>query len=328
MAPIGFSKRRKDMELRDLRTFLAVARLQSFHRASEELHTAQSTVSARIAALEGDLGVRLFERLGRRNTLTEPGRRLLEYARRMADLEDETRAWVCGEGESRGSISVRVPESLCAYRLGGVIRAFRRRFPLVALSFTACTAEGLDKDLRGGLTDLAFLMAESVAGKDLVVEALAVEHLVLVCGADHRLAGAASVAAGDLAGETLVLSKADCSYRAMFEGLLEEAGVETAPGLEFSSAAALRGCVRSGAGVSILPAFALSGEVARGELRVLPWAGPRLETAVLMLNHREKWLSPPLAAFMDLVREEFGAAGSGASSAMAAPPSGRRQRCC
>jgi DNA-binding transcriptional LysR family regulator len=314
------------MELRDLKTFVAVARLQSFHRASDELHTAQSTVSARIAALEEDLGVRLFERLGRRIVLTEPGRRLLDYARRMVDLEDETRAWVCGEGESRGSISVRVPESLCAYRLGAAIRAMRQRFPRMALSFTACASEGLDRDLRGGLTDLAFLMADSVSGKDLVVEALSVESLALVCGPGHRLAGLAAVRAEDLAGETLVLSKADCSYRVLFEGLLEESGVETAPGLEFSSAAALRGCVLEGGGVSILPGFAVQGEIERGELKILPWAGPRLETAVLMLHHKEKWLSPPLAAFMELVREEFGIPPKGAHSIPITGGSGKR--CC
>lgn len=314
------------VELRDLKTFVVVARLQSFHRASDELHTAQSTVSARIAALENDLGVRLFERLGRRSVLTEPGRRLLDYARRMVDLEDETRAWVCGVGESRGSVSIRVPESLCAYRLGAVIRSVRQRFPFVALSFTACASEGLDKELRGGLTDLAFLMAESVSGKDLAVEALSVERLALVCGPGHRLARQASVHAGDLAGETLVLSKADCSYRAMFEALLDAAGVETAPGLEFSSAAALRGCVLEGGGVSILPEFAVKGEIERGELKVLPWAGPRLETAVLMLHHREKWISPPLAAFMELVRMEFGLPASG-GHAMGVPL-GKGKPCC
>ena len=68
------------MELRDLRTFAAVARLLSFHRAAAELNAAQSTVSARIAALETELGVRLFERLGRRVALTDAGERLVQYA--------------------------------------------------------------------------------------------------------------------------------------------------------------------------------------------------------------------------------------------------------
>ncbi|MDO9630455.1 MAG: LysR family transcriptional regulator [Humidesulfovibrio sp.] len=293
------------MELRDLRTFVAVARHLSFHRAAAEVFAAQSTVSARIAALEDELGVRLFERLGRRVAMTSGGERLRAFAVKLLDLEDEARAFVAGESEARGSLTVRVPESLCAWRLGGIIRAFRERFPHVALRFTACTQEGLDKDLRQGVTDLAFLMADSVRAGDLVVEALGVEKLVLVAAPGHRLAGFSAVGPQDLQGETLVLSAADCSYRKMFEHLLAEAGVGLAAGVEFSSAAALRGCVLNGLGVSILPELAVRADVAAGRLAVLPWSldeGGPLETMVLMLRHKDKWLSPPLVAFMDLVR--------------------------
>ena len=301
------------MELRHLRTFVAVARLLSFHRAGEEVHAAQSTVSARIAALEADLGVRLFERLGRRVALTNAGERLRDCAAKMLDLEDETRAWMTGESEVRGSLTVRVPESLCAWRLGGIIRAFRERYPLVKLRFTACTLEGLEKDLRQGVTDLAFLMADSVRAGDLVVEALGVERLVLGAAPGQRLTAIKAVGPQDLQGETLVLSAADCSYRKMFEHLLSEAGVVLAAGVEFSSAAALRGCVQNGLGLSILPELAVRADVAAGRLVLLPWTsvdaggeaggdGSALETAVLMLRHKDKWLSPPLAAFMDLVR--------------------------
>lgn len=300
------------MELRDLRTFLAVARRLSFHRAAAEVHAAQSTVSARIAALEGDLGVRLFERLGRRVALTPCGERLRDYAAKMLDLEDETRAWMAGESEVRGSLTVRVPESLCAWRMGGIIKSFRQRYPQVKLGFTACTLEGLEKDLRQGVTDLAFLMADSVRAGDLAVEALGVEPLVLVAAPGHRLAALEVVGPRDLQGETLVLSAADCSYRKMFEHLLAEAGVQVAAGVEFSSAAALRGCVMNGLGLSILPELAVRLDVAAGRLKVLPWTSgegggheSRLETMVLMLRHKDKWLSPPLTAFMDLVREQL-----------------------
>ena len=324
------------MELRDLRTFLAVARLLSFHRAAEEVHAAQSTVSARIAALEQDLGLRLFERLGRRVGLTTAGERLRDYAAKLLDLEDEARAWVAGASEARGTLTVRVPESLCAWRMGAVIRSFRERFPHVALSFTACTLEGLEKDLRQGVTDLAFLMAEGVRAGDLVVEALGVERLVLVAAPGHRLAGLKCVGPDDLRGETLVLSKADCSYRKMFEGLLDERGVTRAAGVEFSSAAALRGCVMGGVGLSLLPELAVRADVAAGKLAVLPWAEGELETAVLMLRHRDKWLSPPLCAFMDMVRQGLmeGAAPARKAAVLPgiaephAPDTGGPGRCC
>lgn len=316
------------MELRDLRTFAVVAKLLSFHRAGAELHAAQSTVSARIAALEADLGLRLFERLGRRVALTEAGERLRAYAAKLVDLEDEARAWVAGASEARGSLSVRVPESLCAWRMGPVIRAFRERFPLVSLSFTACAHDGLDKDLRQGITDLAFLMAEGVDARDLVVEALGVERLMLVAAPGHRLAGRSGVGPADLAGETLVLSRADCSYRRMFEGLLDERGVARAAGLEFASAAALRGCVMGGVGVSLLPELAVRQDIADGRLAALPWADGPLETAVLMLRHKDKWLSPPLVAFMDLARAQLMAGAAPAVLLKTGARKGGTKGCC
>lgn len=293
------------MELRDLRTFAAVARLLSFHRAAAELNAAQSTVSARIAALETELGVRLFERLGRRVALTDAGERLVQYAAKLIDVEDEARAWVTGESRLRGLLTVRVPESLCAYRLPPVIAAFRRRHPEVALHLTACTLNGLEKDLRQGITDLAFVMTDSVRGGDLVVEALGVEPLVLVAAPHHPLAGREALSARDLHGATLVLSTADCSYRAVIEDALAAEGVQLAAGLEFSSAAALRGCVASGVGVTLLPGVAVRDELRAGNLRALAWTDQPFETAVLMVRHKGKWVSPYMDTFMELCRAAY-----------------------
>jgi DNA-binding transcriptional LysR family regulator len=301
------------MELRDLRTFAAVARLLSFHRAAAELNAAQSTVSARIAALETELGVRLFERLGRRVALTDAGERLVQYAAKLIDVEDEARAWVTGESRLRGLLTVRVPESLCAYRLPPVIAAFRRRHPEVALHLTACTLNGLEKDLRQGITDLAFVMTDSVRGSDLVVEALGVEPLVLVAAPHHPLAGREALSARDLNGATLVLSTADCSYRAVIEDALAAEGVQLAAGLEFSSAAALRGCVASGVGVTLLPGVAVRDELHAGTLRALAWTDQPFETAVLMVRHKGKWVSPYMDTFMELCRAAYAdTAGEGA----------------
>ncbi|MFH0994323.1 MAG: LysR family transcriptional regulator [Pseudomonadota bacterium] len=82
------------MELREIKTFKAVATLLNFNRAAEALHCVQSTVSAQIKALEEDFGVPLFDRLGKRVLLTEAGQVLLRYAEKMLALEDEILAWI------------------------------------------------------------------------------------------------------------------------------------------------------------------------------------------------------------------------------------------
>lgn len=293
------------MEHRDLKTFMVVARTLSFHKASAILHTAQSTISTRIGSLEEELGVQLFDRLGRRVILTEPGRRLLGSAQKMLDLEAETRAWVSGASESAGSLTIRVPESLCAYRLDDAIRSFREVAPKIRLRLITCTLEGLAADLRQGLTDLAFAYVDATHDRDLCAEHLGSESLVLVAAPGHPLARQRRVIPSSFQNVPLLLSVADCSYRRMFEGLLGDHGVSPAAGIEFSSLAALKRAVLHGLGVAILPAISIEDEVAQKLVSVLPWSDDPLESGILMLWHKEKWLSPALQSFKGLVRENF-----------------------
>ncbi len=302
MDPIGGTEG-WTMELRDVRTFVTVAGSRSFSRAAETLHAAQSTVSARIAALEAELGVRLFDRLGRTVALTEAGTRLLDFARKLVDLEEEARAWVAGDGNAGGRLTVRVPESLCVHRMQAVMKRFHEQSPGARLSLVTCALDGLEADLRQGVTDLAFVYMDDLVAGDLKVECLGEEPLVLAAAPSHALARRAKIQPGSFHGVPLLLSKGDCSYRRMFEGLLAEHQVETGPGMEFSSLAALKACLAQGWGVSILPAVAMQDEP---RLRILKWTGPTLATGILMVWHREKWLSPLLASFMDLMREEIG----------------------
>jgi len=290
------------MEIRHLRTFLTVAKLLSFNKAAENLHYAQSSISAQIQALEAELAVQLFDRLGRRILLTEAGERLVPYAERIIDLADETKAEIGSGREPEGSLTIRIPESLGIYRLPPVIHEFSSRFPRVRLNLTTCAHEGLHKDLRKGVIDLAFLLAEAFQAADLEVEALGFESLVLVAGPGHRLAGQGLVRTRDLAGDSLLLNKVDCSYRRLFEQILDEAGVSVKPSGVFHSVETLKRCVMAGAGITILPEVSVSEDIERRKLIPLAWEEGKLEVAVLMIYSKGRWLSPTLQAFMEVAR--------------------------
>lgn len=293
------------MELRNLKTFLEVAERMSFNRAAQALNYAQSTVSAHIQALEERLDARLFERLGRRVTLTDAGGRLLEYARKFVELEEEAAAEVTAAGEARGTLTIRVPESLSAWRFPKAVQEFHQSYPRVNLTFTTCALHGLEDDLRRGVTDLALLLYDSVSASGLDSEILATEDLVLAAPAGHPLAGRTKLTASDLDGETLLFSTSDCSYRKLLEAQLSHAGAEPSSIMEFGSVHALARTVASGAGIAPMPGFLADVYARHGSVAALPWPDGPLETGVLMLWHKEKWMSPVLAAFMDAVRREF-----------------------
>ena len=291
------------MEIRQLRTFQAVAQMLSFNRAAERLHYAQSSISAQIQALEEELDVKLFDRLGRSILLTEAGERLLQYAGKILDLADETRAEVVRSKEPEGSLTIRVPESFCVHRLPPVVKQFKSRFPKVRLSFITCAVEDLQKDLRKGLTDLAFLLTESMQAADLEAEALSFEHIVLVASPGHPLAAKPEIQTRNLEGETILLSKVDCSYGRSFQQILDQGNVRPGATLEFNSVEAIKQCVMQGVGITILPEIAVAREIAQGRLAPLTWGEGEMEVALLMIWYRERWRSPSLEAFMAMTRE-------------------------
>ena len=195
------------MELRQLRTFQPVARRASFNRAAKVLNYAQSTVSAQIRLLEEEFGVPLFNRLGKKISLTEAGQMLMRYSQRMLDIEKETLAKVSSWEEPHGSISIRIPQSIGTYLLPSVLSKFQTDFPKVGFDISTCAYNELITELKTGITDVAFLLADSIPFAELKSEVLRIENLVLVSSLDHHLAKQNSVDIKDLSGQTILLPK-------------------------------------------------------------------------------------------------------------------------
>jgi DNA-binding transcriptional LysR family regulator len=197
------------MEFRQLKTFRVVADLLSFTRAAERLYMAQSSVSAQIRSLEQELGVKLFDRIGRRVLLTDAGKKLYDYARRIDAMTEEIRSEVAGDSYLRGSLTVRVPETLAAVYMPAIVERFYREHPQVGLNFINCTDRQLREELNSGRIDLAFLIIESVNFSEVNVRLLKSEPLALVSAPLHPLVRKKRVRPRDLESQTLLLPKTD-----------------------------------------------------------------------------------------------------------------------
>ena len=289
------------MELREIKTFKSVATLLNFNRAAEALHCVQSTVSAQIKALEEDFGVPLFDRLGKRVFLTEAGQVLLRYAEKMLALEDEIFVQVTGKEEPCGLLSIRAPQTVGTYYLPGVIEVFNKRFPQFSLDISSCAFHALQQELKSGITDVAFLLTDMISSQELKSEVLGIEKLIIAVHPKHELALLSVVRPEDLKGQTLLLPKHDCSYKMVFEQILT-VGKIRATVIEYNSIEAIKQCVLRGLGITLLPESALQNEIERKRLMSLPYSEGPLETAILMIWHKDKWISPALKCFMNAAR--------------------------
>ncbi len=291
------------MELRQLATFSTLAHTLSFTRAAALLNYAQSSVTAQIQALEEELGTPLFNRLGRRVTLTDAGQRFLSYAERVLALVDEGRNAVSRTEEMAGTLTIGAPETLCTYRLPTLLHAYRMRYPAVQLSYHPTPVADLRRRVSEGELDVAFVMEELCESASLAAEMLVVEPVVVITAVEHPLTRLPAVHPSDLRGVDVLLTEGGCSYRRLFEHALSEVDARPATLLEFNSIEAIKQCVIAGMGISALPAVAVAAEVAQGHLAELCWDGPALGVYTQMVWHRRRWLSPPLTAFLDLARE-------------------------
>lgn len=197
------------MEFRQLRTFRVVADNLSFTKAAERLFMAQSSVSAQIRSLEAELDLKLFDRIGRRVLITDAGQKLYEYARRVEEMTDEIRSEVTGAKNVRGSLTIRIPETLAAVYMPEVVDRFHGDNPQVKLNFINCSDLQLREELNSGRIDLAFLMTDSIHLGEVNVRMLKTERLVFISSPTHPLSGKKKVMLNDFNGQTALLPRTD-----------------------------------------------------------------------------------------------------------------------
>jgi DNA-binding transcriptional LysR family regulator len=292
------------VELRTLQTFGAVADALSFTRAAEALGYAQSSVTAQIKALEAELGLPLFERLGKRVVLTEAGERLRGYATKLLALEEEARLAVSGTAEPSGTLHIGAPESQCTYRLPPLLAQFRERFPRVKLIFRPGSCAELRRSVLEGSLDVAFTMDVEAEPPGLQARWISTDPIRVLARPDHPLTRLARVTPHDLAGEVVLHTEASCTYRQLFDRILAEAGVRPEVAVEWASLEAIKHSALAGMGLAVLPEMAVAAEVAAGTLVILPFE-PAFTVDTQMVWHKDKWLSPALGAFLALAEERF-----------------------
>ena len=192
------------MELRQLRSFVAVAEELHFRRAAERLHLAQPSVSQQIRTLEAELGVALFERDRRGATLTSAGAALLSEARDLLSRADHAAAITRATGTGRrGRLRMSLTRSLTGGIAGAIVAAYRTEYPEVELVLSLGTTMLHVEQLHAGEIDVGFVRPP-LQEPGLAELRLAREPMVCVLPTGHRLTRRKTLRPSDLRGEPLV----------------------------------------------------------------------------------------------------------------------------
>ena len=285
------------MDASDLRIFEVVARLGGMNRAAAEINTVQSNITARIRALEKELGTPLFRRHSRGVALTPAGERLLPYAYKVAHVLNDARRTVDDDGVPKGRLVVGSLETTAALRLSPLLATFVATYPEVDLALKTGTTCELMEDVLAERVEGAFVCGP-VDHPDLKQEIVFQEELVVLTAPTVRNFDAL-VRRGDV---RIVVLRAGCSYRQRLEEILAKLGIVAPRRLEFGTLEAIFGCVAAGLGVTLLPK-SLIGPVwrdGRVAVHALPAAAGKVDT--LFIRRRDGFVSSALAAFLKCVR--------------------------
>ena len=291
------------MDIRQLKTFLTIAHMHSFTQAAQNLGYAQSTITSQIQLLEQELGVKLFDRLGHRITLTSAGNSLLPYAEQVVKLLEEAKQAVENTRELGGLLSIGSVESLCVERLPRILQEYQQRYPNVELSLKFGSTPDFLAALKENTIDIAFLLDKRLNEPDFITEIDQPEPFGVLVSPDHPLAGREDVYPEDLNGKAMILTEPECSYRHLFEAMMSDFGIKPQSTIETGNVQTIKQLVMSGMGVTLLPLIAVGQECREGRLVQLNWRGTAFELQTQVIRHKNKWISPPLKAFIALLHE-------------------------
>ena len=245
------------MEVHQLRYACAVADTGSFSRAAERCQIAQPSLSQQILKLEEDLGVRLFDRLGRSIRVTDAGRAFLPHARSILEEVNAARSSVLLQlADVRGSVSVGVIPTIAPYLMPAYAAGFTEKFPDAKMRIVEDMTPVLVEGLRDLSIDLAIL-ALPLRHKDLEVFPLRTEPIFAALPRDHPRSGARSLMLKDLRGEPFVMLRDGHCFRDFSVAACNSARITPNIAFESGQFSSVLAMVGAGVGISMIPEMAV-----------------------------------------------------------------------
>lgn len=287
-------------EILDLRAFLSVVDLESFHRAAESLHLSQPALSRRIQKLEQAIGAPLLERTTRHVAPTALGSELIPLVQRMLEEFDGSLFAIRDLGPNRGGlVTIACLPTAAFYFLPTVIRQFTQEYPNIRFRILDLPAtDGLQAVARGEVEFGINIMGNS--DPDLTFERIVEDPFVLAARNDHPLATKDHVEWQDLEPYHLITVHRSSGNRTLLDAALAKSNIKLRWFYEVTHLSTSLGLVEAGLGISVLPRMATP----QGDhpfLITRPIGHPEVSRTIGVVRRRGSTLSPAAERFLDML---------------------------
>ncbi len=289
------------MNSRHLRIFLTVCEAGSMTKAARQLYMTQPSVSQSISELEREYAVRLFERMNHHLYLTEAGQQLRSYASHILNLSDQAKKQLAELG-SAGSLRVGASQTVGAYLLPQILRKYHEQNPAVDLFSVVDNTRVIEGMLLEDQIDLG-VVEGSIQSKYIQQERLCSDELVIVCGQGHPFWNEHILGLSDLAEQGFIIREAGSGTRALFEKVMQAAGVDWKRSGVYSNTESIKKATIEGLSLAAVPKISIIDEEQRGLLKTIRVEGLELSRDFNLIYHHQKYFTAAIQSFVATCRQ-------------------------
>ena len=294
------------MELRNINTFLKVAATQNFSKAAEQLGYSQSAVTIQIRQLEKELGISLFERIGKRVYLTERGAEFTSYANEIMRVTSRASLFAKDKKEVSGTIRIGGVESVCTALLPELLLSFHKQYPKVKTVIKSGTTEKLMEMAKSNAIDFVFTLDRKICSAEWVKAVQKKERISFVTLTEEGTYDKEQMTIQELVEKPFLLTEQGAAYRYELERLLADRDLEIFPILEIGNTETIIHLLKKGMGYSFLPEFTVREELRKKRLSEIQTDIPTVEMYSQLLYCRNKWVTQEMERFIELVKQYEG----------------------
>lgn len=299
------------MEFRNLVTFTRVAELHSFSQAAREMGYSQSAVSTQIAQLEEELGVPLFDRIGRTVSLTMQGQTFLAHAQEILRMTENARNEIKSLPIESGELRIAMAESISISLFPQILTEFCARYPQVRVNIRTGDTNDMFRMLQHNEVDFIYTLDRRIAQSDMILILDKPEPVCFVASPEHALAQ--KLAANptltfqlkELISYSFILTEKRMSYRELLDQHLTAHKWELVPQLEIGNTNLIKQLVRQNMGLAFLPHFTVREDIENGSLIQLPVTDCPVKIWRQLIHHKSKWVTPAMQAMFTIIDQSY-----------------------
>ena len=289
------------MEFREISTFLQVAQYQSFSKAARHLGYSQAAVTIQIKQLEQELGVHLFDRIGKQISLTHQGQVFYQYAVSIRNELEQAKNAVSDPSTLSGKLCLGTIESICASIFPDLLAEYHRLHPEVTISIVTDSPEVLLDRMNENTIDIVYLLDRRIYDNRWCKTLEEPEENIFVASPDHELALVKrELELDEVLRFPFFLTEKDASYRHMLEQYLASINRSVKPFLEIGSTEFIIHMLLKNTGISFLPKFTVQRELQQKQLTALNVRGFQMQTWRQIFYHKNKWVTREMQEFLRL----------------------------